>query len=430
VVRFLEALQRGWRVLLLVAIPVGAGVAFYAQRLPNTYTGTAVVSFAPRPTASATQVGADVVALVLPKYQVYAEADTTVGRAASQAGTTRTKIDSGLNVSIPTSTSNLNIAMSDRDPGVTSRVANAEAALVVEFSKSDPLLLGTEVQHATTPTSPSGPPRRLIEGAGALAGLLLGVGLMLLLDRLRPVVRTAPDASDATDLRLLGAIPRAVVVRNALPAALANRHIGPAVRTLRTQLERAVERRPPLGRARVLVVTSAIEQQGKTTIATLLAMAEARLQHRVLLIDGDVVRPSLDRIFRVAPKPGLAQALAADGREPRLLVREGVVPFLSVMPTAPDGEAGDLLAREMSRVLGWASANYDRVIVDAAPVLGNDAGPTLAALADDVLFVVRRGLRYAVVDEAINTLRNLLDAPPVGVVSNTAPIAEGYGYYD
>ena len=106
------------------------------------------------------------------------------------------------------------------------------------------------------------------------------------------------------------------------------------------------------------------------------------------------------------------------------------MPCLSIMPTAPDGETGDLLAREMSRVLQWASQNYDRVIVDAAPILGNDAGPTLATLADDVLVVVRRGVRVAVVDEAMNVLRNLLDAPPVGVVSNTAPIAEGYGYYD
>lgn len=428
-IRFLEALQRGWRVLLLVAIPVAVGVAFYAQRLPNKYTATAVVSFSPRPTSAATQVGADVVTLVLPKYQVYAEADSTVDQTARAVGTTRDRINSGLNVSIPTSTSNLDIAMTDQDPSLTAKVARAQATAVVNFSKGDPLLQGIEVQQATTPTSPSGPPRRLIEGAGAVAALLIGLAFMLLFDRLRPVVRTAPDAADATSLRLLGTIPRAVVVRNALPSALSNRRIGPAIRNLRTQLDRAVQREEPVPRARILVVTSAIEGQGKTTIATLLALAEARVQQSVLLIDGDLVRPSLDHVFRLAPKPGLSQALRTSTLDGRSFIRNGFVPSLSIMPTTVDPEAGDLMTREMGRVLRWASQSYDRVIVDAAPVLGNDTGPTLATLADDVLFVVRRGVRVTLVEEAMNTLRSL-DAAPVGVVSNTTPIMEQHAYYD
>jgi Mrp family chromosome partitioning ATPase len=242
-------------------------------------------------------------------------------------------------------------------------------------------------------------------------------------------VRTAPDAADAAGLRLLGMVPRAVVVRNSLPDALSNRRIGPAIRNLRTQLDRVTQREEPSDRARVLVVTSAIEGQGKTTLATLLALAAARVQQRVLLIDGDLVRPSLDQVFRLAPKPGLAQALRGGELDARSFVRNEMVPNLSIMPTTVDSEAGDLLSRQMGRVLHWASESYDRVIVDAAPVLGNDAGPTLSTFADDVLVVVRRGVRVSLVEEALAVLRSL-EAPLVGVIANTTPVMEQYGYYD
>jgi polysaccharide biosynthesis transport protein len=427
-VGFIEALRRGWRVLFLVAVPVFAGVAAYTERLPNKYTASAVVSFSPRPTATA-QVGADVVTLVLPKYEVYAESDQTVDRVGSRLGVSRSRIQTGLSVSIALQTSNLQISMSDKTPTVTSRVANALASEVVTFSNKDPLLAGAVVSQAAVPTSPSGPARRLIEGAGAVAAVLIGIGMMLLYDRLHPVVRSSTDVVNAAELRLVGALPRSSSARRSPQEGLANGKVGSAVRNLRTQLDRVGrqdERRE--SRGRVLVVTSAVEGEGKTTIASLLALATARVGQRVLLVDGDLVRPSLDRVFRLAPKPGVAQVLRSGVFEARNFAREDVVPNLSVAPTTTDPDAGDLISRGMGHLLRWAADTYEFVIVDAAPVLGNDSGPTLATLADDVLVIVRRGTRVTRVEEAIGTLRSL-DASLIGVFANGTPATDQHGYY-
>lgn len=420
----LESLRRGWRVLLIIAIPIAAGVAYYTHTLANQYTATAVISFTPRPGSN---VGADVVGIVVPKYQVYVTSDQVMSAAAKSLGATESQISNHLNASIPTNTSNLTIAVDGTSPSFVAHAANQLVTATQHFSRSDPLLIGTVVAQAVTPTSPSGPNRHLLEAAGVVLGLLVGVGVVLLLDRVRPVVRTASDVSDATQLRIVGILPRAAAVR-AGAEALTNRRVGPAVRNLRTQLDRVTLHRRDEHHGAVLVVTSALPSEGKTTVASLLAMASARVGHRVLLIDGDLVRPHLAQLFGLAPRPGVAQALRSDSLDERAYARVDVMPRLTIMPTTPDPDAGDLIAQNMGRLLEWAAQHYDLVVVDAPPVLGNDIGQKLATLADGNILVVGRGARGGFAEEAAATLRSL-DAEIIGAVANGFRQAERRGYY-
>jgi len=423
-VNLLESLRRGWRVLLIIAIPIAAGVALYTHSLANQYTATSVISFAPRPNSN---VGADVVGIVVPKYQVYVTSDKVMTDTAKSLGVGESEISSNLNASIPTNTSNLQISVQGSDPVFVARAANGLAAATQRFSRTDPLLIGTIVAQAVTPTSPSGPNRHLLEAAGVVLGLLVGIGVVLLLDRVRPVVRTAADVSEATQLRIVGILPRAAAVR-AGADALTNRRVGPAVRNLRTQLDRVTLPRRAEHHGAVLAVTSALPSEGKTTVASLLAMASARVGHRVLLIDGDLVRPHLAQVFALAPRPGVAQALRSASFDERAYVRDDVMPRLTIMPTTPDPDAGDLIAQNMGRLLDWAAQHYDLVVVDAPPVLGNDSGQKLATLADGNILVVGRGAREGFAEEAAATLRSL-DAQIIGAVANGFRQAERRGYY-
>ena len=421
---FLEVLRRGWTVLLLVAVPLTAGVVFYAERLANVYTATAVVSFSPRTDAN---VGADVVRIVLPKYRVYAESDGAIPRAARKVGVPESEIENGLTVTIPIDTSNVEVTVENEDPVTAARAANSIARDVERLSKQDPLLEASLVAVARPPRTPSGPPRRLLELAGAVAALLAGIGAMLVRDRLRAVVRSANDAADASNLRLMGVLPRSAILEGPPQGALADSSVGPAVRNLRTQLDRVLRRDAPnTGRGRVLTVTSATEAEGKSVVAALVALASARLDQHVLLIDGDLLLPSVGITLNLPPSLGLAHALRARATDYTPYVRD-ILPNLSVMPTTTDRDAGDLVARGLAGVFEWAAERFDLVVVDAPPVFGNDVGPTIALLADAVLLVVRRGTRTARVEEAVAVLRSL-EADVVGVVANGTTTPDEYSY--
>jgi Mrp family chromosome partitioning ATPase/capsular polysaccharide biosynthesis protein len=437
-VNVLASIRRGWHFAVLVAVPVAIGVFFYAQSLQNQYTATAVVSFSPRPNA---QVGADVVSIVVPKYQVYVTSDSTVSGVARTLQVAKSQISDHLDATIPQNTSNLQISVVGSNPGFVAKAANDLANVTQSFSKNDRLLEGTIVARAATPTTPSGPNRRLLDAAGLIVALLLGGGVALLFDRVRPVVRTPNDVAEATQLRVVGVLPRSSAVHTrgrvarrsqgqevgTLRKVLGDPTIGSAIGNLRTQLDRAARNRTDGRRTNVLAVTSPLPGEGKTTVATLLAVASARVEQTVLLIDGDLVRPSIAHLFGIAPRPGVAQALRS-GDASRFATARQVLPRLHVMPTVREPEAGDFIAQGMSGLLDWASQEFDLVIVDTPPIFGNDSGQKLASLADAVILVVGRGTRVATANEASATLRSL-DVPLVGAVANQISETETHGYY-
>jgi Mrp family chromosome partitioning ATPase len=241
-------------------------------------------------------------------------------------------------------------------------------------------------------------------------------------------VRTLADVAETTGLRVVGVLPRVSAMRNKPVEALSNRRVGPAIRNLRTQLERHVERDSDDGRGLVIAFTSSSEGEGKSSIAAVYAVASARMQQRVLLIDGDLLRPDVAELFRIAPKPGVAQVLkGAQSVDAMQYLRDPGVPNLSVMPTSRDPDGGDLVARNMGDLLRWASSAFDLVVVDSPPVLGNDIGPTIATLADAVVFVLRRGTRGSLADDAVGVLRTL-EANVVGAVANAVPPSDA-AYY-
>jgi succinoglycan biosynthesis transport protein ExoP len=415
-----QDVRRRWKVAAAVTLAFLTGGALYAQSLPNRYTASVVTAFAPKPDAD---VGADTVRVVLPRYVAYVTSRSTINRVAPLVGERPGVLDDGTDARVATDSANLTVTVTLSSGQRAADAANALAADTLAFAATDRLLDAVIVAQALPPESPSGPPRRLYQAAALLVGLLLGTAAALALERSRPRIRSWRDVGLLTGYNVVGRIPPSRALRGPPADALLDPAVGAAVRTLRTNLERASRERP----VHVLVVVSSLPGEGKTTVASALAVALARLEAHVLLLDADLRRPGLTRLFPGPERPGLAELLH-DKADLEQTLRRGPVPNLHVIPTAADTEAGDLLARRFADVLRKARERFDVIVVDAPPLLGGDDARTLATLCDGCLLVVGTDTRAEPVSEAAAAL-DALGVRVLGAVANRSRDPRGHGTY-
>ena len=183
-------------------------------------------------------------------------------------------------------------------------------------------------------------------------------------------------------------------------------------RILRANLEPQLRE----GNVDVIVVTSPSPADGKTTVTTLLGEALGRLGMRVLLIDADLRRPGFARVIGVAPRPGLAEVLRGE-TSVLAAAQSGWSENVSVLATAHDPEAGDLLARRFTDVIDEAKESFDLILVDTPPLLSTDDARTMATMAKGILLVVSRGTLQRAMTEAVIAIE-ALQAPLMGIVAN------------
>jgi capsular exopolysaccharide synthesis family protein len=194
-------------------------------------------------------------------------------------------------------------------------------------------------------------------------------------------------------------------------------HAAEAYRGLRSSLLLSSIDRPP----RVLVVTSAFPGEGKTTTAVNVAIAFAQRGERVLLVDADLRRGSLDRIFNLDDRSfGLSTVLTQPTAHESVATPLAELPLLSVMPTGPrpPNPAEMLSSNRMEEQLRQWALEFDRVVIDTAPVLAVSDTQAMSALADTVILVARAGVTRK---RALVRARDLLwriNAPIAGVVVN------------
>lgn len=404
----LDTLRRHWKLVALVTVCFFAGATFYAERLPAEYDGQAVVSFAPK----TPEIGSDVVRVILPKYVAYVTSRTTVERVASAVDVDPDELEGALEATIATDTGNLTIVTRLPDADQAADAANAFADEAADFSRDDELIEGVVVAPAVPPEDPSFPPRRLLEAAALLVGLLLGVSLAFLLERGRPRIRSWRDISAMSGYPVVGRIPSIRKLRTKPKEAMADPVVGSAFRTLRASLDHQWQDRT----LHVITVTSPAKGEGKTTVAALFAESLARLGAKTLLIDADLRRPGLSSSFMADADSGLSEVLR-EKADVAQSIQAGWTEGLWVLPTRPDADAGDLLARQFASVLREARSIFEVIVVDTPPLLATDDSRTIASLADGVLLVIGAGTPAGPVNEAVLTLEGL-KAPVLGAVGN------------
>jgi polysaccharide biosynthesis transport protein len=290
-------------------------------------------------------------------------------------------------------------------------------------------------------------PRPRRNGAlAAVLGLVLGVGLVFLRGSLNTRVRTAAEVQTRLDLPQLGRIPEP-------PRRLRAGHgivmladpLGPAAepfRILATNLDFVnLERN-----ARTIMFTSAVRGEGKSTTIANLAVALGRSGRRVVLVDLDVRKPSLESLFSLGKRAGLTTVVLGSASLNSVLVpiplldprsagerstngsTDGVVEVLPVGPLPPN-PAEFVGSHALAALLGDLEQRYDIVLVDAPPLLDLSDAITLSARVDGLVVVTR--LPVGKRSTLLELHRILATAPTtkLGFVLTGATTGEAYGAY-
>jgi polysaccharide biosynthesis transport protein len=287
-------------------------------------------------------------------------------------------------------------------------------------------------QEATVPTSPSSPKTSRNTILGAIFGLLLGLGVAFLLERLDRRIREPKDLEAVYGLPLLGVVPESKSLSRSARRDGDARAPLPAGEAEAFHLIRAHLRYFNVDRElRTLLVASAAPGDGKTTIARHLAAAAARMGSRVLLLEADLRRPTLAQQLDVQPGPGLADVLigAVSVGEATQLIDLGT-------PASGEGSRGHALevlvagaalppnpgelveSHAMESLLDQAKSEYDLIVIDTPPLTAvSDAFPLLRKV-DGVVIVGRVGRNRRDVAQRLHETLTGAGAPLLGVIAN------------
>lgn len=285
-------------------------------------------------------------------------------------------------------------------------------------------------QHAAFPETPVSPKPTRNLAMGLAFGLLLGIGFAFLRDLLDNTVKDQDALEGLTNVGLVGSIPfdkglrkEPIIQFDSDKSAIAE-----AFRKLRTNLQFLAVDDPP----RAILVTSAMPGEGKSTAAVNIALALAEAEHNVVLVDGDLRRPSLDKYLDLIGQVGLSTVLANRASLEEVLQKTRF-PRLTVLTSGPiPPNPSELLGSlAVKKILAHLRAHFDYVVVDSSPLIAVTDAAILATDLDGVLMVARYGQVKR--EQLAHAVRNLDDvgASLLGAVFTMTPTRGNvaYNYY-
>jgi exopolysaccharide transport family protein len=308
------------------------------------------------------------------------------------------------------------------------------------------------VDVARVPTYPSEPniPRNL---AMALAlGLSTGIGLAFLMDSLDNTIRTPEQAQAISGLPSLGMIPMGSRLNDGtsnrqklaagsskfgsskeavelITQARPQSQMAESYRAVRTSILLTSAGTPP----KIVLITSALPQEGKTTTSINCAVVLAQKGSRVLLVDCDLRRPSIHKTLGMGPRAGLSNVLTGNATLQQATVRSTILPNLFILPagTPPPNPAELLASAGMKHILTQMREQYDHIVIDTPPTLSVTDAVVLSTAADSVVLVIRSG---QTTKQALRRARELLsqvNARVSGILLNAVDLnSADYHYYE
>lgn len=280
------------------------------------------------------------------------------------------------------------------------------------------------VDRAHAPSTPTSNDGIRIFLMASLAGLGLGLGGVLVYDRLDGRLRYPDEVSSGLGLPILGVVPN---LNELKPGRVSDdARIVEAFRSVRTQLDRVSPRDG------TVLITSPAPKEGKSLISANLAIAYASTQRRVLLIDGDTRRGNVHEALDCEPEPGLTECL------------KGEATLDDTVQACPDVQDLYLLAHgsrrrfspelldspAMEKLMSEARGRFDLVILDTPPLVAGSDAMVLSEYAEKVLLVLRAGASEGELTEAQLEIADRFGVPVVGALLNdVSEYAPYYKYY-
>ncbi len=395
---YLTALLKNWLIIVGLGLlgAVGAYLAFSFATPQYANVVTFYVSTPIEDSGNAQSAGQFAQNRVA-SYVELLQSDRLAEQVGQQTGLPTAEVAGTISASAEASTVLVTATVTDTSADRAAQIANAMAtafpALVDTLDNSGRQSDVVRVNVTSGPNPSSGPvaPRLPTYGAiGIGVGLVLGVLIAVLRTLLDQSVRTGEAAAELVGAPLIGSIladsaskKSPLVVGEAATSIRAEEY-----RRLRTSL-RFIDAGE---RAGVLLVTSATPQEGKSLTSVNLAISLAEDGQQVLLIDGDLRRPSASKLLGVEQRTGMSNVLVG-----QVGLAEAVqqwnssnLHFLSSGEIPPN--PSELLGSErMAELVDEVRARYDKIIIDSPPVQPVADAAVIATLADGVVFVIRYG---------------------------------------
>jgi len=349
-----------------------------------------------------------------------------------------TELSEQITATVVPETVNLEIAVQDTDPELAQEIARSTSQQLIGMideletppGRANAPIKASVIDSASLPESPVSPqPVRNI-GLGLVLGLLLGLGLAVMRELLDTSVKSAEDLAELTETPVLGGIqfdPDAPK-RPLISALDPHSPRVEAFRILRTNLQFVDVDQDK----KVIVFTSSVPGEGKTSTVSNVALALHDAGQRVLLVDGDMRRPQLANLFDLERAVGLTTVLLG-----RMEIKDAIQvdrqTGLNVLTSGnlPPNPAELLQSHSMSQLLLDVREEFDVVVIDAPPLLPVTDAALIAAQVDGAVVVVRQGRTTR--DQLAGSLERLgaVAARPLGIALNMVPNkkrAGGYGY--
>ncbi|HEV2580660.1 MAG TPA: polysaccharide biosynthesis tyrosine autokinase [Ktedonobacteraceae bacterium] len=381
------ALGRRWLWLVALAVVLCGGAGYVVTKLMKpVYQASAFVVV----NLSTTTVPYDVNGslAITPTYAQLMVSPAVLDQVVAQhPGLTLTQLSSMISVKPQSNTQTIELDVQNDDPVLAAQLANEISKSLNDFANSR-LSGGVQVLPADVPTTPIGPKGSLNAAIGALVGLALAVAIIVLFEWFDDYLRDPEELQDLLGLDTLSVIPR-----------LSRRQMSMSVeeipapaegcRILCANLNAAQSSQP----FKLVMVASALPAEGRTTVATNMAVFLAMSGKQVLLVDADLRRPGLHEHFRLDKRYGLASILLNLWEEDDTELDGQTTSFenLRVLPAGVlSSNPGELLQLPEARRIfeHFEESQFDYVIFDTPPLLPVADAQVLASYVHTLVLVV------------------------------------------
>ena len=288
------------------------------------------------------------------------------------------------------------------------------------------------LEKAAMPEAPISPNKKRNLMFGLLLGVMGGIGLCFFIDYLDNTVKSSDDAQDRFHLPVIGTVPRLDAKSGAIESVLlTDDHsiIAESYKTLRTSLMLSSADAPP----KCLLVTSMLPGEGKTSSAVNLAITLCQTGKKVLMIDCDLRKPRVHKVFGLNNTQGLSNYLA--GASDESIFQKGSIPNLTIITAGPmPPNPSELLSSEkMKHLIQTTQKKFDFVLFDSPPVMTVTDALILSRLVEGTLVVIRSAkTTYDIIEKGLKRLQ-AVKATVAGLVINDIKMNQTnaylYSYY-
>ncbi len=443
-----KALLKRWWILFICTALFGAGASLYSNYyivpVYQSYT-TMYVGRSANQNDTLTQQDLSLGLQVIMDYreiakskQVASEVIRKMGIEGMNPGSMAAKI----NIDKKNDTRVIIISVNDTDPRMAMDIANTVAEVlqqkIIQIMQLENVQI---IDRAEIPNYPISPNNTRNTQIGTLLGLILGAAIAFLIFYLDDTIKTPDDVQKHIGLPVIGAIPRfqklikglkkgksKTVILHANPKS----PISEAYRVLRTNIQYSSFDK----QLKTFVVTSSSPMEGKSTTIINLAVAFAQAGNRVLLIDTDLRKPTIQDIFGFPDRRGLTNYLVlhngTEKIEYKKFIRISDIENLDIMSCGviPPNPSELLSSNSMKHFVEQVRDDYDLVFFDAPPIGNVTDAAIISTYCDGTILVVSSGNAKIGAIQRANDLLDKVNANKIGVVLNKLDKSANKSYYN